>query len=294
MSDNQESEIKNHAEKKAAYNEKRSNKIDRYETLAKKASKESESRFKAADKIAQFIPMGQPILVGHHSEKHHRRDLKRIDDNMRKGIKESDKAQYYAEKAQATINNYAISSSDPDAVKLLKEKLAKHELFQEHMKKVNKEYKKYLAGKVSGIPYKWSIDFTDEQIKEIIQMADKVPSYEGNVIYPKYRLTNNNAVINTTRKRIDQLQKFAKVESSGKYTPAGLPDFIQFEKDTIENRFKVYMPKKFYQGSDLKDWFKKHGWRYSPTNVCHQRQLNTIGWAEKEVLDKLKKLVKGE
>lgn len=32
-----------------------------------------------ADGIGSLIPMGQPILVGHHSERRHRRDLARID-----------------------------------------------------------------------------------------------------------------------------------------------------------------------------------------------------------------------
>ena len=39
--------------------------------------------------------MGQPILVGHHSEGRHRRDLKRIDNNMRKSVEESEKVDYF-------------------------------------------------------------------------------------------------------------------------------------------------------------------------------------------------------
>jgi hypothetical protein len=34
----------------------------------------------------EMIPMGQPILVGHHSERRHRRDLERHDRNIRKAI----------------------------------------------------------------------------------------------------------------------------------------------------------------------------------------------------------------
>ena len=34
----------------------------------------------------EMIPLGQPILVGHHSEKRHRRDLKRIDEHFAKAV----------------------------------------------------------------------------------------------------------------------------------------------------------------------------------------------------------------
>src|SRR5690606_38121523 len=38
---------------------------------------------------------GTPILVGHHSEKRHRRDLERIDNRMRRSIEEDKKAEHY-------------------------------------------------------------------------------------------------------------------------------------------------------------------------------------------------------
>ena len=43
--------------------------------------------------------MGQPILVGHHSERRHRRDLDRIDSHMRKSIEEDKKADYFSNRA---------------------------------------------------------------------------------------------------------------------------------------------------------------------------------------------------
>src|SRR5690606_225754 len=39
-----------------------------------------------AQNIASAIPPGQPILVGHHSERRHRRDLNRINGLTRKGF----------------------------------------------------------------------------------------------------------------------------------------------------------------------------------------------------------------
>lgn len=62
---------------------------------AERATKEHEryaTRRDAANAIVAMIPMGQPILVGHHSERRHRRDLARHDRNMRKAIEHGENA----------------------------------------------------------------------------------------------------------------------------------------------------------------------------------------------------------
>lgn len=69
-------------------------KAERYEGYADNAEARSEIRSRAADKISSFIPFGQPILVGHHSERRHRRDIERIRSNVEKSIEESEKAAY--------------------------------------------------------------------------------------------------------------------------------------------------------------------------------------------------------
>jgi hypothetical protein len=84
------------AERVEARVERKVDRAERYEGYAENASARSETRLNAAHNIAQAIPPGQPILVGHHSERRHRRDLERIDTNMRKGIEESKKAEYFS------------------------------------------------------------------------------------------------------------------------------------------------------------------------------------------------------
>lgn len=64
-----------------------------------------------------------PILIGHHSEKRHRRDLARIDNDMRKGFEASKEAERLAHAASAAESNEAISSDDPEAVAKLKAKM---------------------------------------------------------------------------------------------------------------------------------------------------------------------------
>lgn len=81
--------------------EKAEARADRMSERADKAEQRSTSAYQRAKQIGDFIPFGQPILVGHHSEGRHRRDIAKIDSAMRKSCEESDKAEYYQDKAKA-------------------------------------------------------------------------------------------------------------------------------------------------------------------------------------------------
>lgn len=87
--------------------ERAAERADRMRTHSDNAEKRSDQAYKTAKEIGSFIPMGQPILVGHHSEGRHRRDIAKIDNAMRKSCAEDDKAKYYegrAETAEYTAN----------------------------------------------------------------------------------------------------------------------------------------------------------------------------------------------
>lgn len=77
----------------------------RFENYSENRAKDAEQARKNVEAIAKHIPFGQPILVGHHSEKHHRRDAQRIDDGMRKSIKMWDTSKYWTERAEAAIQH---------------------------------------------------------------------------------------------------------------------------------------------------------------------------------------------
>ena len=53
--------------------------------------------------IADNIPFGQPILIGHHSEKRARRDKEKIDNGMRKAVKMWNTANYWQGRAAGAI-----------------------------------------------------------------------------------------------------------------------------------------------------------------------------------------------
>jgi len=102
------------------YEEKQQRKLERYQELASKNARASVSSWEASNRAVAGIPFGQPILVGHHSEKAHRRALERSWSAMGKSIELSEKAEHYEDKVQNILNPRAISSDDPDAIQKLK------------------------------------------------------------------------------------------------------------------------------------------------------------------------------
>jgi hypothetical protein len=60
--------------------------VDRHTARAERASSDADARWQAERRIRDAYPMGQPILIGHHSEGRHRRDLARADRHAGKGI----------------------------------------------------------------------------------------------------------------------------------------------------------------------------------------------------------------
>lgn len=69
------------------------------EERAARAAAESTAACNRAVDMLKVIPMGQPILVGHHSERGHRSLLQKSDNAMRKSVELDDKAAYYENKA---------------------------------------------------------------------------------------------------------------------------------------------------------------------------------------------------
>lgn len=120
-----------------AYEEKQEKRRERLEARAARLRAEGTRRVERAKEIASFIPFGQPILVGHHSEGRHRADLKRI----RGGFERGHEALKAAEAAQARADNIGrggISSDDPEALVKLRAELQRLAESHSAMKAANK------------------------------------------------------------------------------------------------------------------------------------------------------------
>lgn len=124
--------------------------MTRRERLERKAEKRREwaearerkasASFAAAHKMVESIPLGQPILIGHHSEKRHRRTLDRCQSAMRAGSESTTMAHLHASKAAGIEQQLetCIFSDDDDAIGKLKAKIAESEKLQAAMTAANK------------------------------------------------------------------------------------------------------------------------------------------------------------
>ena len=78
---------------------------ERFEEYSESRMEDAESARRAVTSITNGIPLGQPILVGHHSEKHARRDAERIDNGMRRAVKMWETSKYWMQRAQGAIRH---------------------------------------------------------------------------------------------------------------------------------------------------------------------------------------------
>ena len=258
---------------KSNFEERKANRLEAYKNLAAKNEKISEQTFKSAQDIASCIPMGQPIMVGHHSEKRHRRDIQRIDNSMRKSVEASDKAKYYEARAETLLNGTAISSDDPNAIDKLQEKLEKLEAGQELMKQVNKVIKL----KISDLDKVQRL--VEMGLKETTAIKLLEPEY-GRIGIPPYRLSNNNAVIRNTRQRIEQLQKIAALVTSEEVING-----VTLKISAEDNRVQLFFPGK--PSDEIRTELKRNGFRWSPSIGAWMRQIsNGAIWAAKSILNK--------
>ena len=67
--------------------ERAEERADRFVDYKDKRISDAERAQEAVSRIADNIPLGQPILIGHHSERHARKDAERIENGMRKTVK---------------------------------------------------------------------------------------------------------------------------------------------------------------------------------------------------------------
>ena len=73
---------------------------ERLNNAAAKAEQKSDNYYKASNKDAAFLSLAEPIKIGHHSEKRHRKIIEQAQNNFGKCVEYSDKAENYAERAE--------------------------------------------------------------------------------------------------------------------------------------------------------------------------------------------------
>lgn len=203
----------------STFRERRMERAERLRDWAAKRATRSNGQFRRAHELIAGIPVGQPILVGHHSERRHRRTLERSDNAMRAGWTDANKAGEMASRA-ANIEDAAdraIYMDDPDAIERLTEKIAKLEGQREARKRANvivRSKKLDAAAKTA-------------QLAELLQCAPATaakllePDYCGRYGFPSYALANLSGTIAKERARLAQLQRAKTSVGTAVVAPAG-------------------------------------------------------------------------
>lgn len=244
------------------YEERQEARRERYLEKAEQARAEASKRWERARKMGEAIPFGQPILVGHHSEKSDRAYRSRMRGHYDKAHELSEKAEYYEQKAES-VGLGGISSDDPDAIEKLTDKLEKLKKHQEIMKNVNRAIR--MKDTEKGNAKLLELGFSED---EIIKLRE--PDFCGHIGYPAYVLQNNNANIHRIEGRIKDLQRRQEREAT---TEDIKTDLYYFKID--DNRCQFIFDGK--PDEEVRSILKRHSFKWSPSRGAWVRQASGNG-----------------
>jgi hypothetical protein len=256
------------------YYKKQEKRIERYSNLADKKQAESDQLRDQAHRMADVIPFGQPILVGHYSEGRDRNYRAKIDNKFRKAMETGETAEYYRRRADSAQSNTAISSDAPDAIELLKAKLVS--LKDSH------------AAMIAGNKVIRSKKLTDEQkvtelqklgLGEFTAREHLKPDSLGEIGFPRYAIANSSANIRNVEERIKLLEK-QKNDVSQEYEAGG----IRIVDSAEDNRVMIYFPG--VPAEEIRKYLKSMGFRWSPSNEVWQA-FRTAAWKIPQIIRKL-------
>lgn len=184
--------------------------LERRGEWAAKAHSRSAQAHESVRRIADAIPLGQPILVGHHSEKRARRDAERIRSGMGRAVAEAKLAQHH-ERKEAGLERQLESSifdDDPDAIERLNEKISELETSCERLTRANKLWRKGGREAVAA-------EFGDN----LVNAAAGVMGQGYSWIKSPFNLTSDRAEIRRCKQRISLIE--ARRQRSERATGAG-------------------------------------------------------------------------
>lgn len=190
--------------------------IAKREAWALSRKRDAERRFEAARITADGIPLGQPILVGHHSEARHRRDIARINSNMRAGCESAAMATRHESKADglARALDASIYSDDPDAMEALTAKLARLEAERETARKVGAWWRKAKKPSATeGAAWAGLAAAAGIDARAVLKYRHDCAAEEGfcgRGPVPSYVLSNLGGEITRCRKRIEYVKDLAE------------------------------------------------------------------------------------
>lgn len=247
------------------YAERRAARIAWLQARATGKRVEAQHRFTKNDALLGVMN-GTPVLRGHHSEGRHRRDLARIDNDMRKGVEASKDAERLARAAAAAESNAAISSDDPEAVAKLQAKLERLQAAQERMKLVNGLVRKHTKAGPDAI----RAALLAAGLSAWDVAVAMTPDLYGKLGFPGYALSGGTAEMTRVKKRIAILEAAAARATTPDET---IGDVRISETD---NRVQIHFPGK--PDDATRAALKGAGFRWAPSVGAWQRMASWNAW----------------
>lgn len=250
------------AEPPSAYDLRQAARKSRLTARAEKVRAEAESTGERARKLGSMIPLGQPVLVGHHSEGRHRRVLKRIRAGYEKSATLGQQAQRLERRA-ARIGSGGIASDDPKAIEKLREKLKDLEASRQAMKRANEIARKH------GMEA--ALKAADPDMRRAIEK--NIRHWPGGTKKPFPSMTNTSAEIRRVQQRIEQLEKLRGSEDR-EMQGAGWKIY----EDSQAGR--TYIEFDSRQPPELTKKLKGNGWRWTPSAKAWTRKRTDQAWLD--------------
>lgn len=187
------------------------------ETWAKKREQDAQAAHERALRLTDGIPFGQPILVGHHSEKRHRRTLQKADDAMRRGSEALALSRHHASKAAGIEDQLrtSIYSDDTDAVAQITARIELRQAEAARMARLNKWWRTH--GTMRGCP-----TVSDAEASAWDRDIPTRYSWEQKGPFPPYMLSNLRGRIAADKKRLVAITRQQERAAEAEAAPGGL------------------------------------------------------------------------
>lgn len=191
-------------------------KAERRREWAEKARARGQAAFDGAAAVADGIPLGQPVLVGHHSEGRARRDAERIRSGMDRGCAEMEKAGRHARAADGIERQLegSVFSDDEDAVGQLRARMAAREAEAELCEAINRIWRR--EAKKDGLGGEARLqgmlgrgELSPERAASIartLRLCDRI-----DVPYPSYHIKILRASVTRDKRRVEELRRRDRV-----------------------------------------------------------------------------------
>jgi Domain of unknown function (DUF3560) len=241
----------------STYDECLEARIDRHDRSVSAAETKAQDLHAKARSMADRIPFGQPVLVGHYSEGRDRRFRDRIHSTFGKAF---DAHAYATKLASRKIGTAGIASDDENAIQKLETKIVGIDAEHTELKAFNAATKK--AG---GTPQFHLL--TQVNIDAYNQLLHVVPYQVSNGLFPGYMLTALTAERARCRKRIEAL---TALSNSGRVEYGDL-EMVGWELTEDSGRYVLTFAER--QPVDVVATVKQAGFVWSPSRDAWVRKI---------------------